>query len=206
MATLRKTALRNTALAAIVAAAAIALAACGGQSSNTPSPTVTSASPSSSPTTTSSGSSTSQPVVAGQCPTSALSGSIGQGTGGAAGSTGVTIVLTNTGSSPCSLQGWPGTSFVGDGNGTQLGQAAAFDRSTPHPTVQLAPGGTAVAPLKITEAGNYDQSQCQPKQADGFRIYPPGNKASLFIADANVTACQSNSVNLLTVGALNFPQ
>jgi hypothetical protein len=114
----------------------------------------------------------------------------------------VTLVLTNNGPEECSLQGWPGVSFVGDGNGTQLGQAAAFDRSTPHPTVVLKPGGTAQAPLTIVQAGNYDPSQCQPKKADGFRVYPPGSTESLFVKDADVTACTSEAVSLLTVGAL----
>jgi hypothetical protein len=114
----------------------------------------------------------------------------------------VTLVLTNNGASECSLQGWPGVSLVGDGNGTQLGQAAEFDRSTPHPTVVLQAGGTAQAQLKITQALNYDTSECQPKPADGFRVYPPGSKEALFVADAGVTACTSDSVSLLTVGAL----
>ena len=89
------------------------------------------------------GTSTATPV-GGQCATSDLSGAIGPGAGGAAGSVGVTIVLTNNGSASCELQGWPGVAFVGGGNGTQLGKPATLDRSTPHPTVTLAPGGKPV--------------------------------------------------------------
>jgi hypothetical protein len=114
----------------------------------------------------------------------------------------VTIVLTNNGSAPCDLQGWPGVSFVGDGNGTQLGKAADLDRSTPHPTVTLAAGGTAKAPLKITQAGNYSDDDCKPKAADGFRVYPPGSTESLFIKETDFTACTVTTVGLLTVGAL----
>lgn len=140
--------------------------------------------------------------IDGQCDTGDLSGTIGKGGGGAAGSVEVTIVLTNNGSKECSLQGWPGVSLVGDGNGTQLGAAAELDRSTPHPTVVLQPGGTAQAPLKITQALNYPEADCKPKPADGFRVYPPGSTESLFVKDAGVTACTSESVSLLTVGAL----
>jgi hypothetical protein len=144
--------------------------------------------------------------VEGQCATSALTGSIAQGSGGAAGSVGVTLVLTNTGTSECALQGWPGVSFVGDGNGTQLGKPADFDRSTPHPTVTLAPGGTAQAALLITDALNYPSADCVPQQADGFRVYPPGSKESLFVKDATVAACTNPAApTLLQVSALTAP-
>ncbi len=200
---------RRSLLAAAALAAGLALAVTGCASGQTPGPSDSGSpsSPTSSATTPSgrpTSSSTSVPV-SGQCATSDLAGAIGKGTGGAAGSVGVTIVLTNNGSGPCSLQGWPGVSFVGDGNGTQLGKAADFDRSTPHPTVTLQPGGTASAPLRITNAQNYPDSDCSPKKADGFRVYPPGSTESLFIADSDVTACTSTSISLLTVGALVTP-
>jgi hypothetical protein len=173
-----------------------------GSVSPSPAPT---GSPSASTTSTSRPTPTSTATatpIDGQCDTGDLSGTIAQGGGGAAGSVEVTLVLTNNGSSECSLQGWPGVSFVGDGNGTQLGAAAQFDRSTPHPTVVLQPGGTAQAPLRITQALNYPEADCAPKQADGFRVYPPGATESLFVKDASVTACTKDSVSLLTVGAL----
>jgi hypothetical protein len=160
-----------------------------------------STSPSSSPRPTGTATSTATPID-GQCDTAKLTGTIGKGGGGAAGSVEVTLILTNNGSADCSLQGWPGVSFVGDGNGTQLGKPADFDRSTPHPTVVLKPGGTAQAPLRITQALNYPEADCQPKPADGFRVYPPGSTESLFVKDADVTACTSDSISLLTVGAL----
>lgn len=186
----------------IVAGVALALTACSASTpSGSPSSTPVSSSTTSSSSPRPTASSTTVPVD-GQCDTAKLTGSIGQGGGGAAGSVEVTLVLTNTGTTPCALQGWPGVSFVGDGNGTQLGKAADFDRSTPHPTVNLAPGGTATAPLKIAQALNYSTSDCQPKPADGFRVYPPGSKESLFIKDADVTACTSDTISLLTVGAL----
>lgn len=197
-----KQTLRAAAAAAVALAVALVVTACvtpnSGQATGTPTG-------SSSSTTTSTprptGTSTAVPIE-GQCDTGNLGGSIGQGGGGAAGSVEVTLVLTNNGSTECSLQGWPGVSFVGEGNGTQLGKAADFDRGTPHPTVVLQPGGTAAAPLKITQALNYDEATCKPKPADGFRVYPPGSTESLFVKDAGVTACTSDSVSLLTVGAL----
>ncbi|WP_431245377.1 DUF4232 domain-containing protein [Leifsonia xyli] len=195
--------IRVTALAGAALALAFAVTGCatpnaapttgGGSASASASGT-----PSTSPRPTST---TTAVPIQGQCDTANLTGTIGKGGGGAAGSVEVTVVLTNNGSAECSLQGWPGVSFVGDGNGTQLGKAAEFDRSTPHPTVVLQPGGTAQAPLRITQALNYPESDCSPKPADGFRVYPPGSTASLFITYA-ATACTSDSISLLQVGAL----
>ena len=192
--------LRVAGSAGLALALALVVAGCATPNS---APTSDSASASTTPTSSPrpTGTSTAVPIE-GQCDTSKLTGTIGKGGGGAAGSVEVTIVLTNNGSTQCSLQGWPGVSFVGDNNGTQLGKPADFDRSTPHPTVVLQPGGTAQAPLRITQALNYPEADCKPKPADGFRVYPPGSTESLFIADADVTACTTDTVSLLQVGAL----
>lgn len=112
------------------------------------------------------------------------------------------LALRNTGSTACTLQGWPGVSFVGGGNGTQIGAAATQEKSSPHPTVTLAAGQTAVAPLKIVQAGNYSKADCSPKTPDGFRVYPPGSKQSLFVKSADYQACASADASLLSVQAL----
>lgn len=112
------------------------------------------------------------------------------------------LALRNTGSTTCTLQGWPGVSFVGGGNGTQIGAAATQEKSSPHPTVTLAAGQTAVAPLKIVQAGNYSKADCSPKTPDGFRVYPPGSKQSLFVKDTDYQACASADASLLSVQAL----
>ncbi|MFJ7288442.1 DUF4232 domain-containing protein [Curtobacterium sp. NPDC098951] len=135
------------------------------------------------------------------CATSSLAGSIEAGSGGAAGSTYVHLVLRNTGSSTCTLQGWPGVSFVGDTNGTQIGNAATLDRAAPHPTVTLASGEEAVAPLKVANSENYPESTCDPTSPDGFRVYPPGSKASLFVPYTEFAACRSKDVTELDVQA-----
>lgn len=198
---------------------AIGLAGCtsGGSPTATATKTVTTApsptvsTPSSTPTTTGPPSGTggtraggagSAGSGAGECATANLRGSTQPGNGGGtAGSTYVYVRLTNTGSTTCTIQGWPGVSIVGGGNGTQIGQAAAFDRTSPHSTVSLATNATALALLRIVEAGNYDASQCVPTKGDGLRIYPPGQKASLYIPVTGLTGCKSMSVSLLTVDA-----
>lgn len=121
--------------------------------------------------------------------------------GGAAGSFGLRLVLVNEGAETCSLQGWPGVSFVGGGDGSQLGTPATQDRTGQYPneTVVIEPGGSAYAPLMVTQALNYSNADCQPRDADGFRVYPPGNEDSLFIETADLVACTTD-VELLEVG------
>jgi hypothetical protein len=166
--------------------------------------TSASSTPSSSASATSgggaSGSGSSGSVAA--CATSSLAVGSEAGSGGAAGSTVFHITLENTGSVTCTLQGWPGVSFVGGGDGQQIGAAAALDRSSPHPTVTLRPGQLAVAPIKVVRAENIPTSECSPVTPDGFRVYPPGSRSSLFLKDEGYTACRSSDAALLSVQAL----
>ncbi|MBO9038450.1 DUF4232 domain-containing protein [Curtobacterium flaccumfaciens] len=136
-----------------------------------------------------------------RCAASSLAGRIEAGSGGAAGSVIVHLVLENTGSTTCTVQGWPGVSFVGGGTGKQIGAAAVAEKSSPHPTVTLAPGKTAVAPLKIVRAENYPAGDCSPQTPDGFRVYPPGSKQSLFVKDTDYQACATADASLLSVQA-----
>jgi hypothetical protein len=200
-------------LIAAAAFVAVGLAGCssGGSPTATATKTVTqdpapsTSAPVTTPTTpapTTGSSSGSGGTAAGECTTANLTGSttIANG-GGAAGSTYIDIVLTNKGSASCTVQGWPGVSIVGGGNGTQIGQPAVLDRTSAHGTVTLASGAAAKAQLRIVSAGAYDASTCQPEAGDGYRVYPPGQKASLFISASGVEGCKSTAVSLLTVQA-----
>lgn len=138
----------------------------------------------------------------GACTTSDLSADLTQGDGGGAGSTYPDLVLTNTGSTACTLRGFPGVSLVGDDNGTQLGAPATRDEGAAVVTVTLAPGGSAHSALRITEAGNYDAAQCSPKAADGLRVYPPDQEEALFVRTSDFTACTSTDIELISVQAL----
>lgn len=142
-------------------------------------------------------------AAVGECDAADLSGSLtAQAGGGSAGHEAYDIVLRNTGSSPCTLQGWPGVSFVGKGNGTQLGAPATFDRSSTHGTVTIAPGGVAHASVMVADASAF--KDCHAATADGFRVYPPGSKASLFVTAGALTlsACTNPSATQLQVQAV----
>jgi hypothetical protein len=110
----------------------------------------------------------------------------------------MTLTLTNTGTEPCILKGFPGVSLTADANGDPIGAPAKRDESTPVTDVLLAPGQGGKAALRYTHAENY--TDCNLTPAAGYRIYPPEDRASLFLAQPT-QACSNAAVELLTVGA-----
>ncbi|HXF03244.1 MAG TPA: DUF4232 domain-containing protein, partial [Arthrobacter sp.] len=117
--------------------------------------------------------------------------------GGAAGSVYRTLVVTNTGDSSCTLAGYPGVSYV-DAKGKQVGAPADRDSEAKTVTVTVAPGGTAAAQLRQTNAQNYGD-ECGLTDVAGVKIYPPNRKDSL-IAEQETVGCSDDSVVLMTVG------
>lgn len=136
------------------------------------------------------------------CLTSQLKGALVSDGGGAAGHEEDDIRLTNIGKHSCTLQGWPGVSLVGHHNGTQIGAAADHNRRTIHPTVTIAPKKSLIAPLLIAQAANYPTSHCKPVATDGFRVYPPGERYSLFVKATGITGCANTKAHLFTVSAV----
>lgn len=120
---------------------------------------------------------------------------------GAAGSRLFDLTFTNTGSTECALQGFPGVSLVGFQNGTQIG-APADREPTATPVVQLQPGESTIAGLKLSRAENYDLDFCSPADVDGLRIYPPGETRAAFIHRADITGCTNEAVSLLSIKAV----
>lgn len=111
--------------------------------------------------------------------------------GGAAGSNYVLLTFRNSGGQTCTLSGYPGVSFVGHGDGTQLGIPAVRSNATTPKTVRLGAGKSTTALLQIVNAGVYDAKQCAPTTADGFRVYPSGSKDAAYVAFAT-QACQKD--------------
>lgn len=106
--------------------------------------------------------------------------------------------LTNTGTAPCLLKGYPGVSLTASADGEPIGATAARDESAPAVDVLLAPGQTGSSVLRYTQAANY--SDCALADAAGYRIYPPDDTASLFLPQPT-RACTNANISLLTVGA-----
>jgi hypothetical protein len=117
------------------------------------------------------------------CTSAHLQASLGGGAGAGMSQNHTGLQLRNTGSSACSLYGYPGVSWVRGAAGTQTG-AAAVRQPDPNGTekaVILAPGAVASAPLDIVDAAVIPPSECKPVPVRGLRIYPPGQQAALFL-------------------------
>ncbi len=151
-------------------------------------PASTSASTSASPSAVASsdGASSGDASTPPNCPTGQLGVRLGAAEG-AAGSTVTPLVFTNSGSSTCQLRGFPGVSFVAGDDGHQVGPAATEDGARAG-EVDLAPGQSAHALVRITDSRNLDNATCVPTTVRGLRIYPPGDTAAAFVA-APQTAC-----------------
>jgi hypothetical protein len=158
-----------------------------GASSTAASSTGASPSGSSAASTAGAGSGTSGSTTASGAPacTSAdLQASLGGGAGAGMSQNHTGLQLRNTGSSTCTLYGYPGVSWVRGAQGLQTG-AAAVRQADPNGTekvVTLAPGALASAPLDIVDAAVIPPSECKPVAVRGLRIYPPGQKAALFLS------------------------
>ncbi|RSD24472.1 DUF4232 domain-containing protein [Amycolatopsis eburnea] len=191
----------------VVAASAgvFALSACGGggatpaASSSTPS---TSASPTSTTVTTATSSPSSsstpaappqvaQPADNGLCKAGDVKLALGQGDAGA-GSVYRPLRITNSSSKPCSIQGFPGVSYVAGADGHQVGKDA-FREGTKGNAVKLNPGQTAVADIQFVNVRNFDPGTCQPTAVKGLRIYLPQETASNFVPSEG-TGCASTKI------------
>lgn len=132
----------------------------------------------------------------GPCMTAQLSGIRAPGSGaGMGGQQDNKIVLTNTSTTACTLQGWPGTSLVSGAAGQQIGAPASFRRDTAHPTVTLKPGGSADAAFSLRTVVKSDTqtgSCTTPTAVGGLRVYPPSQTKALFIP-APYVVCPSTT-------------
>lgn len=136
-------------------------------------------------------------AAVGLCRASALKASTDATGGGAAGSVYMQLILTNSGATACHLKGFAGVSLTTSPGGGPIGAPARRDTSAPVVDVLLAPGQSGTAVLRYTQARNY--TDCALVPAAGFRIYPPEETASLFVAQPS-DACSNASIELLTIG------
>lgn len=107
-----------------------------------------------------------------------------------------TLVLTNSSDATCYVRGFGGLSYVGHGNGAQVGAAATRTPSTTR-TVVLEPGDKARSAVSEATTAPYSTQQCHPTKVDGFRVYVPDSKQSQFVAH-KTTTCADTDVQMLT--------
>lgn len=140
------------------------------------------------PTTTSPTPAPTRPPLAkpGECGV----GDLGVALGASEGATGTlyrALVFTNTGGRTCTIQGFPGVSFVAGDDGHQVGEPA-FRVGDKGPVVTLRPGATATSPVGFVNIGAYDTEVCVPTAVRGLRVYPPHERKAEFVP-FDTTAC-----------------
>jgi hypothetical protein len=106
------------------------------------------------------------------------------------------IVLTNTSGHACMTGGYGGLSYVGEGNGTQIG-APAVRIDGPAAVYVLKPGQRLRSEISEATALVYPKKRCHPRHVDGFRVYVPNSFTSQFIAHPT-TGCRNDAVKLIT--------
>jgi hypothetical protein len=120
---------------------------------------------------------------------------------GAAGSVYQVIDFTNISATSCTLYGYPGVSLAGGTPVAQIGAAASRSTATGPSVVALAPGETANALLRITQALNYPTAKCSPTPTTYLQIFPPDQFTPIYLAYKS-TGCASTSVNLLSISVI----
>ena len=198
----------------VMVAAGVLAIGCGCSSGSNPAASggsSTPASTASTPTETSSPAGTGQPVSSGAttpasttagggsgggsgapaaCPTSVLRVAQAPGSGGAAGSFYFDLTFTNTGSSSCTLYGYPGVSFTTSGH-SQLGLPAQRDPS-PAKLITLSPGGVASNQVRVPDVTVYPASACRPATATYIKVYPPNQTAPVYVS-AKTKVCTTSA-------------
>lgn len=106
------------------------------------------------------------------------------------------LVLRNTSGHACQTGGYGGVSYVGDGNGTQIGAPARRIDASAVATYVLRPGQRLRSPIGETEALNYPRHRCHPTKVDGLRVYVPNSTRSQYVAHATI-GCRSHRVQLI---------
>lgn len=131
------------------------------------------------------------------CAIGELNVTLGQPSG-AAGSAELPVVFTNTGGRTCTLDGFPGVSYVTGASGSEVGAAAG--RSGSGSLVSLAPGAAATSLVRATNVENYSADQCGVTDVAGLKVYPPNSYDSVFLAYPTKGCSMTGAnINQLTV-------
>lgn len=192
------------------AAGILLLSACGSgttpASQSSPVPAGSSASTSAAPSASSSSPAPapSQPAqnpaaktADGLCKAGDVKLSLGNGDA-AAGTVYRKLVITNVSGHQCTIQGFPGVSYVTGADGHQVGEAAFRDGAKGE-AVHLNNGESASADLGFVNVRNYDEQTCKPTETRGLRVYLPQETASNFVPVSGLGCAGKIPGNQLTV-------
>jgi hypothetical protein len=126
------------------------------------------------------------PAAAPRCAVSGLRISVGAGSRVTTAITRYPLDFTNVGGAPCTLTGYPQVAAY-QGDGAEVGAAAAMDTSVAALRVVLEPGQTAHASLDASLS-----VPCHPVRVAGLRVVPPGQSAARYVKRP-LTACAAHA-------------
>ncbi len=106
------------------------------------------------------------------------------------------IVLTNTSDHTCSIRGYGGLSYVGGGDGTQIGAAGDAHHEQRCGRSWSPRGSRCAAGWSRPRAGPYGRVACRHAHVDGFRVYLPDETHSQFVKHPTV-GCRNRHIHLL---------
>ncbi|GLU49816.1 DUF4232 domain-containing protein [Nocardiopsis ansamitocini] len=125
-------------------------------------------------------------AAASACTSADVAIELGGGDAGA-GSVNRDIVVTDTGATDCTLNGYPGLAWV-DADGNQIGGSAERDGSD-HSVVTLSPGDSATASYRQANPLNFPKEECDPTDAAGLQVILPETDEPFFVRVDDATAC-----------------
>ncbi|ANN21313.1 hypothetical protein SD37_40905 [Amycolatopsis orientalis] len=108
------------------------------------------------------------------------------------------LVITNSSGHACTIQGFPGISYVTGADGHQVGEPAYRD-GTKGEAVKLNNGESASADVGFVNVRNYDEAVCKPTETRGLRVYLPQETASNFVPLQGLGCAGKIPGNQLTV-------
>jgi hypothetical protein len=194
---------------ALVAGAAVVLAACSSSPSTPKKVTTTThaaasvSAPSSSTTTTAAPATTSTAASAATC--SHITGSPGQGQGAAGTITGV-VTVTNTGTTPCSANGYPVIAlYSGSGaplpvtmvNGLSVTISSAAN--APPSTVTLAAGSTAQFAYQFSDVPVGTETSCPTSESAAVTM--PGSTTASPTLQLAIAPCNNGTIRVSPIYA-----
>jgi hypothetical protein len=106
------------------------------------------------------------------------------------------IVLRNTSGHACRTGGYGGLSYVGDGNGTQIGAAAVRIDSAEVASYVVKAGRRLRSPIDEVSAFNFPKKRCDRAHVDGFRVYVPNATKSQYVVHPHV-GCRNPKIKLI---------
>ncbi|RLL66305.1 DUF4232 domain-containing protein [Streptomyces sp. Z26] len=118
----------------------------------------------------------------------------------AAGSRYVTVRLTSTRTTPCTITGYPDVVPV-TASGRTVGNGADHVASDVR-AVTLEAGATARFVLKAANPDNYDRETCDPAPAAALRVAWPGSEGSDRLPVEGLRTCRSDEVTSTHVTAV----